>query len=299
MPGVIGPTNEQLQQQLAQMRQELTALRTQQQAMITNALGQAVVNIGLVPGSNPARYGIQFVDPATGSEIAFLGVNSTGQALSLTMTGNNSAITVKDASNGGTTGIIGALPSSYNRSDGSAQPGMILYREDGTTAVVLGDLSPTVAPYKQAYQVFDRSGHDIMSDDTNGGVGLARPYLPLGQFVSIGSGNMATTTSATFTDIQWCVSARQHPKAYFSLIAYSSDSATTGALQVVDQNGNVLASTTVSGSQFSQVALGPVAWPAGSWNFNEGYTTLKLQAQRTAGTGNIGGVVISAWGQQT
>src|SRR5689334_20519066 len=64
---------------------------------------------------------------------------------------DNGTITVVD-SDGTIICSIGALPTSYNRSDGTAQPGFALYREDGSVAAVLADRNPTTPPYKQAWQ---------------------------------------------------------------------------------------------------------------------------------------------------
>lgn len=63
---------------LTQLDQRIRALETQQQTTISNATGQAVLNIGLIPGSNPAQYGLQFVDPSDGSELMFIGEDSMG-----------------------------------------------------------------------------------------------------------------------------------------------------------------------------------------------------------------------------
>jgi hypothetical protein len=197
---------------------------------------------------------------------------------------------------GHTVAAIGALPAAYNRTDGSAQPGLAFWREDGSLAAALADLNPTVPPYKQAWQTFDRVGHVVFADDTNGGVGISWPLLSLGAFVDIDASTVQKTTSATYTDLQWCAPIRQHPRAAFSVLAYA-DAATTGNLRVVDGAGNQIGSPlAVAAGAFGQSTIGPVAWPAGTWTFNEGLANLRLQAQRLTGTGAVGGKVIGAWG---
>ncbi len=208
---------------------------------------------------------------------------------------NGGAVTVVDA-DGHTVALIGALPAAYNRADGSPQPGVAFYREDGSVAAFLGDLSATVAPYKQAWQTFDRAGNVLSADDANSGTGISWPLLNLGGFVDIGSGTVQTTTSAAYVDLQWAASIRQHPRIAASILV-RADAATTGAVQIVDGAGNVIGTPiAVAAGAFTQVTLGPVAWPTGTWQFNEGITQLRLQAQRLTGTGAVGGKVVGAWG---
>jgi hypothetical protein len=83
---------------------------------------------------------------------------------------------------GNTVAIIGTQPG-LERSDGSPQAGVSLYREDGSIAAFLGDSNPTVPPFKQSWQMYDRAGNVVMADDTNGGKGLAQPYVGGGCFL--------------------------------------------------------------------------------------------------------------------
>lgn len=86
MPGVNYPNNERLPQIIADLANRVRALETQQQISWSNALGQILITMGLVPGSNPAEYGFQLLNPATGAQIAFLGEDSSGNAV-FTVTG--------------------------------------------------------------------------------------------------------------------------------------------------------------------------------------------------------------------
>ena len=76
MAGVSPPNNERLLQLLGDLQTRLTFLETQQQQTITNAVGQALINFGLVPGADPPRYGLQIMDPLTQAESMFLGEDS-------------------------------------------------------------------------------------------------------------------------------------------------------------------------------------------------------------------------------
>ena len=105
MPGVLPGGSDWLPHQIAQMSNLLRGLLTQQQTTISNLDGQPVINFGLIPGSSPARYGFQFVNPATGAEVMFIGVDGAGEP----------AINVSDANGNVVTklGQIAASPALY------------------------------------------------------------------------------------------------------------------------------------------------------------------------------------------
>jgi hypothetical protein len=67
--------------QLTRINARLAALETaplMQFASITGAAGQVVLNIGLIPNSSPAKYGLQFLSPVDASEVMFFGENADG-----------------------------------------------------------------------------------------------------------------------------------------------------------------------------------------------------------------------------
>ena len=100
MPGVLPSSDSQFAAQLAQSQQLLRGLLTQQQTTISNLEGQPVINVGLIPGSSPARYGLSFVNPATGAEIMFLGVDAAGvPALHVYDTQGNERVVVGELPN--------------------------------------------------------------------------------------------------------------------------------------------------------------------------------------------------------
>lgn len=76
MPGVYGDGS--LGSLLRQILQRLRAIETQQQMTLTDGKLRPVLNFGLIPGSNPPRYGLQFVNPATGAQVMFVGVDDSG-----------------------------------------------------------------------------------------------------------------------------------------------------------------------------------------------------------------------------
>ena len=73
MPGVNLPPELQFYGRFADLERQVRALATQQNQWITNQQDQPVLHIGLMPGSNPAAYGLELVDPTTGNQLAFLG----------------------------------------------------------------------------------------------------------------------------------------------------------------------------------------------------------------------------------
>jgi hypothetical protein len=197
---------------------------------------------------------------------------------------------------GTTIAIIGTLPSPfYDRADGSAQSGIIYYREDGSTAMVLGDGNATVPPFQQSLQIYDRGGATIVADDTNSGQGLARPYLTFGAFAD-NTAPTLTTTSATFATIQTLIGYKQHPNITAQILCRSSDGTTTGEARLVDQGGTQVGATvTIPASDFTYHTISPAA-VAGA---HLAQISLNLQIRRTAGSGTIGARGVSAIGVQT
>jgi hypothetical protein len=231
------------------------------------------------------------------------GITVDGGSISIKQGG---AIAVYDQNSGRLVFYVGRAGFNSTPAEGYTDQMVVqVFRDDGSAALQLADLNATPGhAHQQAWQSFDRTGHVVMADDTNSGTGLARPYLSLGQFEDISAASIPVTTSATFVDLQWTAAYRQHPKANLSVIVYSSDGATTGTVQIADVPGNVIGSPlSVTGSEFTLLNIGPTAWPTGSWSGPDeilgGPAVLKLQAKRTAGTGNIGAKVIGAYGVQS
>jgi hypothetical protein len=197
--------------------------------------------------------------------------------------GEDGALTVKD-SDGHVVAIIGALPAAYNRSDGSRQPGMAVYREDGTLAAFLGDFNATTPPYKQAWQVTDRAGNIVMADDTNGGKGLAAPWV--GGGVVLADTNVVRwpqTTSASFIDVASGWYRVQNPRLSWDIAAVC-DAATAGEIRLLV--GGVQVSTTQTvGTSFVDWFASNVALPAGT--AIGAIVSVELQARRTSGAGSI------------
>jgi hypothetical protein len=180
--------------------------------------------------------------------------------------------------------IIGALPSpEYDRLDGTPQPGMALYREDGSLAVLLGDGSPTLLPYKQAFQLKDRAGNTVISDDTNSGTGLARPHVPASAMRDSNVATWPATTAVAWTSIADCYMEVQNPRLQWA-INIQADAATTGEYKL-SVNGTQVGTT-------QTVTAGIAFWSPLSEAMPAGVdlgdiVTISLQAQVTAGVGTV------------
>lgn len=200
--------------------------------------------------------------------------------------GDDGALNVKD-SDGHVVAVIGALPAEFNRADGSRQPGLAFYREDGTLAGFLGDLNPIVPPYKQAWQILDRAGNIIMADDTNSGQGIAKPTVGGGCFFNdTNVTRWPQTTNAGFTTIADTYIFMENPRVQWD-IQYTADSGTTGELRLLC-NGAQVGGTQTVGTAFSLWSTFTVALPG----VNVGdYPYLALQARRTSGPGNVYAIV--------
>src|SRR5579875_1830674 len=73
MPGVPVIPGQELAARLANYEMRLRAIEQQQQITWINGALQPLLNMGMSPGSNPPQYGLQMVNPSTGTEEAFLG----------------------------------------------------------------------------------------------------------------------------------------------------------------------------------------------------------------------------------
>lgn len=207
---------------------------------------------------------------------------------------NGGGVTVVDPTSGRMVFYVG----SYGFLDGSGRTQMVMlsFRDDGTPALQMLDGGVVNGhTHQQALQWFDRASNIVFADDTNGGQGIAVPYIPFGPFAS-NNVPTDTTTSATYTTLQTAIGYWMNPKVFIQLIVRSSDSATTGNVRVIDQAGNVIgAPVAVAGNDFKYVNIGPVAMP-GSFKLS---VSLNIQAQVTAGTGTIGVRGVGAIGLQS
>jgi hypothetical protein len=78
MPGSQASASAYFGRTLSGMQQLIRGGAQSQQYTITDAAGAPVINFGVTPGSDPSIYGMQFLNPATGLPVMFLGVDASG-----------------------------------------------------------------------------------------------------------------------------------------------------------------------------------------------------------------------------
>lgn len=191
-----------------------------------------------------------------------------------------------EAADGTDTLYVG--PVGAPLSDGTRQPGVILRRNDGSVALALWDPIPSAGDYNQFLGWFDRAGHIVVSDDTDSGAGLARPYLS-GAFYPSRAQDFLKTTASGFETIWRERRQKQHPKLYVEAWGATDAAGTTGEVRVM-VNGAQLGTTKVATSGVvTGYTFGPAAVPG---NFGD-TLSVEIQAYRTAGAGQV--QVGAAW----
>lgn len=199
--------------------------------------------------------------------------------------GDAGSLIVKDA-DGHLVAVIGALPPEFNRADGSPQLGIVIYREDGTLAAALADFDATTPPFKQAWQILDRAGNTILSDDTNSGKGLASPHLSLGTVTDTNVARWPATTAATWTSIAEGFVERQNPRVLWDFLLFAPASV-TGQFRLLLDGVQIGTTQTVVGGGAGTFAswIDTRSFPSSLDMYATGL--LELQGQVTAGAGTI------------
>lgn len=182
------------------------------------------------------------------------------------------------------------------RPDGSLQPGLILCREDGTTAMALYDPipGPTDADFKQFLAIYDRAGNIILGDDTDSGQGVARPYVPFAFYISR-SADWPVVTGTTFETVYRARGPKQQPKLY--VVAWLN---ATGAGAVAEMrvlvNGAVWDVPRQSSPGFvTELVFGPLSVGGGHMS----QLSIEIQARLVSGTGNVQVGVARVEGRQS
>ncbi len=192
-------------------------------------------------------------------------------------------------STGGPQFYVGQI--SPNHPDGSAQRGLLLYREDGTPvlSVYTADSSP------QGLVIYDAGGNVVFADDRVSGQGLASPYLGQSGWFGATEYPTATTTGGGFVTVQHLPWIKQHPRVEANYLVRCSDGATSGEIRLVDDSGTQIGPTVavgLGGFTYNSLA-GPLA------GVFQQRMYLHWQARTTAGTGTIGVKGLSTYGIQS
>lgn len=166
--------------------------------------------------------------------------------------------------------------------DGSYQPTYMLRRQDGSMAMSLYDPLPGSGGYNQFLAWWDRTGHVIISDDTDSGQGLARPYLS-GVGYPAQPRHWPSTASGSYEVLYRARYAKQHPRLCVQAWGTTDTAGTTGQMQVMVNGVQLGATQSLNSTSVTEFVFGPTAVDG---TFGQ-YLNVELQAQRTAGTGNV------------
>ncbi|MEU3102920.1 hypothetical protein [Streptomyces griseoflavus] len=106
---------------------------------------------------------------------------------------------------------VGQFGSFYNHTDGTPQQGVMMQREDGTTAFTIRAIPSALGVDDQPIIIWDRTGHGVLSDDATSGRGLGSPALPL-PFQKLPAGG-EVITGASFENCWFASVQRMNPVA--------------------------------------------------------------------------------------
>ncbi|MFJ3793908.1 hypothetical protein [Kitasatospora sp. NPDC090091] len=180
---------------------------------------------------------------------------------------------------------IGRTIDRLRRSTGERAAQLLPYlrRTDTSVALSLGT----------AWQLYDKAGHPVVAEDAIAGQGLALPYLSM-LWAPARYTDWLATTSGTFEDIHRATIYKLQPYASVSIGHTTDVSGTTGELQVTVA-GRVIGSPTAVAFSQAAVTIGPFALTG---DFKQ-QIELRVQARRTAGTGNVRVAVLASTGLQS
>lgn len=186
------------------------------------------------------------------------------------------------------------LMGSYNGSeakflmpDGSQQPMALIWRADGTLAFGMYDPDPSNG-FQQFWSLWDRQGNIVVSDDTNSGQGIARPYLPAA-FYPARDADFPKTAATSFETVWRAYVDKQQPRLFVSAWGTTDTAGTTGEVRVMVNNVQLGATQAAGNASVNGYNFGPAA-VAGAFGET---LAVEIQARRTAGTGSV--QVGAAW----
>lgn len=188
---------------------------------------------------------------------------------------------LRNAADTGDQFLIGAVDPP--QPDGTPQPGWMVRRADGTLVLLLRDAFPVNGPggVDQALTWLDRSGNTVLSDDTDSGQGLARPYVG-GMFGRSRYADMTVSTaSATFETLWETRITKQQPRLFVHYRATMDTAATTGETRVLVDGVELDTVETEGFSIAHRYALGPVA------GAHMSDLIVEIQGRRTSATGQL------------
>ncbi|WND36914.1 hypothetical protein RI578_22670 [Streptomyces sp. BB1-1-1] len=106
---------------------------------------------------------------------------------------------------------VGEFGPFYDHTDGTPQQGVIMQREDGSTAFTIRAVPSALGVDDQPVIMWDRTGHGVLTDDATSGRGLGSPALPL-PFQKLPPGGEVITGSS-FENCWFATVQRMNPVA--------------------------------------------------------------------------------------
>lgn len=186
---------------------------------------------------------------------------------------------------------IGAISDDrFDHPDGTAQQAMWLRREDGTT---LFSMFAGQGETNQAWSWRDRSGNQVLADDTTSGAGLARPYLPvqMGPSISGGFDYWPRAAGTTMAELWRGSIYKQQPRVVVVVDAAMDTSGATGYIEL-RINGVAQGSPTAVDFNGAYYTLGPYSLTQFA---HMQQITISLMGRRNTGTGAIRASIYSAY----
>lgn len=187
------------------------------------------------------------------------------------------------------TGATGLLMGRHSTGGGDPVDGMILRRAD--SSLVMWSFS-SVADGSGFWGMYDKANHRIISDDTDNGVGLDRPWIPytFANYTELTSPPAARQTAVTTdTNIVIAHTNAQHPRFRWAGYIQVPGGATAEVKVWNDQTGALLDSVTAgSGWQIRDAGLDDWDWASSAY--------IRFSIRRASGAGTVGFTLVSLMG---
>ncbi|MER5350575.1 hypothetical protein ABT093_09615 [Kitasatospora sp. NPDC002551] len=173
--------------------------------------------------------------------------------------------------------------------DGSPQRGLLVYRQDGSKAITINNMTTNPAD-PQGLVLRDADANTLLAEDVVGG-GLSAPIFGADAWYGYTEVPQWTTSSASFATCMSLKWHKHHPRVESHFLARCSDGTTAGEIRLVDGSGGVIGQVTLApGDYFVSYLVGPIT------GAHLGFQTLEWQARRTAGAGTVGVKGLSTFG---
>jgi hypothetical protein len=166
--------------------------------------------------------------------------------------------------------------------DDTRQPGWLVTRADGTRVLALYDADTSDGVLRQALNWYDRAGNIVLADDTDGGQGLARPWVP-GVWERARHTDWPLVTSTSFETVYRAKMPKQNPRLFTSVWAWNDTGGATGEVRVMVSAAQLGSTVTTGNAAITEYSFGPAA-VAGS---HTGELTVEIQARIASGGGGL------------